>query len=124
MCAFSNRPLRWLAVLGVLAGSFGLPLNGANPARAAEQLANLKKIDRELESLIAAKSKKKHHHKKHHHKKKAAASSSPSSSTTPVAKKKHHNKKHHNKKKKKTTSVRQLEQQLDNILNRDLGKKS
>ena len=120
MLAFSNRPLRWLAVLGVLASSFGLPLGGANPAQAADQLAQLKKIDRGLDSLIAAKSKKKKkHHKKHHHKKKAS-----SSSTTPVAKKKHHKKKHHHKKKKKTSSVRQLEQKLDNLLDRDLGKKS
>lgn len=63
---------------------------------APARAGELQKIDRELNELI----KKKRHHKKHHHKKH-----------------------HHKKKKKKTASIRGLERQLDNQLNRILAKK-
>ena len=94
MLTFPTRFLTRLVALAVLASAFVLPLGAPSPAAAGE----LKKIDNELNKFLASKKKPK---KKHHHKKK----------------------KHHHKKKKKTVSLRQLEQQLDNVLDRDLGKK-
>jgi hypothetical protein len=109
---FSTPSLSWLAVLGVLAGSLGLPPGATAPAR-ADKLAELKKIDRELDHLIAAK-KKHHHKKKNHHRTK-------SMTQHPTSHKHHHHKRHHHR--KKTASVRALEEQLDRLLDRDLGKK-
>jgi hypothetical protein len=104
MRMFPKTLLTGLLTLAVLGSNLVLPI-GAEAAgpRTGGNTAELKKIEHE-ELVAAKKMKKKHHHKKHHHKK-------------------HHHKKHHHKK-IKAASVRQLEQRLDNLLERDLGKKS
>lgn len=71
MRSFTMKPLRWLVVLGLIAGLLWVPAGLSSTAAArGEDLATLKKIDRELDRLIASKSKgKKHkhkHHKRHH----------------------------------------------------------
>src|SRR5438128_2422410 len=70
MRVLTTKPLCWLVVLGVLAGLLWLPAGLSGTAAARGDLAGLKKVDRELDRLIASKSKSKkhkHHHRKRHH---------------------------------------------------------
>jgi hypothetical protein len=115
--------LKWLGSVAVMIGCLGLAPGTAGSAR-ADELGELKKIDRELDNLIAGlkkKKHKKHHHKKHHHKKHHKKHASKKSGDS----KKDSAKKGASKKQgsKKRASVRQLEQRLDRTLDRALGKK-
>jgi hypothetical protein len=73
----------------------GLTLTAAPSAAAGPSLGELKKLDRELDQLLAKKKHHRHHHKKHHHHR------------------------HH----KKGSKLTQLERRLDKTLDKVLGKK-
>lgn len=90
-------------LLSLVLGIAGTPGESAQ-ARAAGSTSELKKLDKEIDSFLAAKKKKKK--KKHHHKKK-----------------KHHHKKKHHKKKKKTSATALADlKKLDKEIDSDLAK--